>query len=709
MSERWSLRSRFAMFFALIAAAVPVVIAAALWFAVMRMDGDPIPPLVLSGVLATFALIGVVYGVAQLFDQHVAQPINILSRDLQTLLHANPEANVETGSARYLGMLGPSVQQAGEALRELKGDVEAKVVEATREVETQRSRLETVLRDLNEGVLVCDLDHRVLLYNRRALQALHDSGTLGLGRSIFMAANRPPFLNTLERLTNRFRAGRHLDHPDYLMAPIVFATTDGRRVLQGKMSLVIAEATGEPESYVVTFSDATERVAALGSRDRLLRQALEEFRRPLASLCTASEVLSGGIALDAEARAEFEGIVASEAKALSDRLKTLAETYRGMATSLWPMSDVNSANLLSCLSRRYRDHPVLRCDVSGEPIWLHCDSNTLIELLDDLVRRLVEATGAQTFTLQATAEPGRRYIEIRWQGEPVAAGRLESWLTETIDDGTGQMTGRDILDHHGSDAWAERLPDGHARLRIPVPDPVTQHSKAQSGAPPIRLEFYDFDLLRDRGESDNLTERRLRDLNYVVFDTETTGLSPSEGDEIISIAGVRIVNGRLLMGETFDQFVNPGRPIPKRSTEVHGISDDMVREAPSAQVVLPRFRDYIGDSVIVAHNAAFDLRFIELKEEATGVRLDNPVLDTVLLSALVHDHTDQHTLDAVAERLSVEIPQEVRHTALGDSLATAQVFVKMIDLLEANGIVTLGDAQAAAERMIQIRRQQSRY
>lgn len=154
---------------------------------------------------------------------------------------------------------------------------------------------------------------------------------------------------------------------------------------------------------------------------------------------------------------------------------------------------------------------------------------------------------------------------------------------------------------------------------------------------------------------------------------------------------------------------SPCRSIPKRSTEVHGISEEMVSNAPGVVEVLPRFRDYAGDSVLVAHNAAFDLRFLELKESKTGVKFDNPVLDTVLLSAIVHDDTDQHTLDAVAERFAIEIPEEVRHTALGDSLATAHVFLKLLDLLEANGIRTLGEAQEASERLVQIRRTQAKY
>ncbi len=709
MHERWSLRARFAMFFALIAAAVPVVIGVCLWLAAIRMEDNPVPPLVLFGGVASFVLIGIIAWVAQMFDTHVARPIVTVSRDLQTLMHANPEHEIHEQEARYLGILGPTVRQASEAMRQLRSDLDVKVEEATNSLERQRLSLETVLRDLNEGVIVCNLDHQVLLYNRRALQALYFGGDLGLGRSIFTVVNRPPFLNTLERLRNRFTSGRYKSHPDYLMAPLVFATPDGRHVLQGKMSLIVDEEENEPQSYTLTFSDVTKQIASLATRDKLLHAALEEFRRPVANLRAAAELLERSPAMPEETRTAFNSIVAEESRELSTRLASLTEDYQSIATSLWPMSDVNSANLLSCLARRYRDHPVLRCDVSGESHYMHCDSNTIIELMDRLIRSILEESGAQTYTLEATKSGKRRYLDISWSGDPIPASRLDSWLNEDIENGAGSMTGYDVLEHHRSDAWSERVGDGRSRLRIPMPDPVTKHTKQQSGAPPIRLEFYDFDLLQRLKDSGDMAARRLRDLTYVVFDTETTGLEPSKGDEMISIAGVRIVNGRLLTGESFDRLINPGRPIPKASTQVHGISDDMVAEHPPVHEVLPRFRDYVGDSVLVAHNAAFDLRFIELKQQETGVRLDNPVLDTVLLSAIVHDHTDQHTLDAVAERFSVEIPEETRHTALGDSLATAQVFLKMVDLLEANGIQTLSQALAASEKLVQIRRRQAKY
>jgi DNA polymerase-3 subunit epsilon len=258
------------------------------------------------------------------------------------------------------------------------------------------------------------------------------------------------------------------------------------------------------------------------------------------------------------------------------------------------------------------------------------------------------------------------------------------------------LTLRDVLERHGAEAWLQvdkirqisrfrfLLPRGQAVA------PVLHRAAAAESRP----EYYDFDLFEHIGAVGALADRKLSELAYTVFDTETTGLEPSAGDEIISIGAVRIVNGRVLKQEVFEQLVNPRRPISRESTAVHGIDNKQVAGEPPIEQVLPRLHRFCEDTVLVAHNAAFDMRFLELKEAPTGVRFGQPVLDTLLLSAVVHPSIDNHHLDMIAERVGVRVIG--RHTALGDALLTADVFLRLVPLLAERGIVTLGQALEAS-------------
>jgi len=213
-----------------------------------------------------------------------------------------------------------------------------------------------------------------------------------------------------------------------------------------------------------------------------------------------------------------------------------------------------------------------------------------------------------------------------------------------------------------------------------------------------RAIFYDFDLLQQDRALGPLADRPLDSLAFVVFDTETTGLDPDSGDQIIQIGAVRVLNGRILDDETFDTLVNPGRRISARSTRFHGITDDDVASAPPVGMALARFHAFAGEAVLVGHNAAFDMRFVRIREADGGVEFDQPVLDTLFLSMALDPLDPDHSLDALARRFDIAL--DARHNALGDAHITALVLVRLIARAREAGVVTLADAVAATNRFL---------
>jgi DNA polymerase-3 subunit epsilon len=318
-----------------------------------------------------------------------------------------------------------------------------------------------------------------------------------------------------------------------------------------------------------------------------------------------------------------------------------------------------------------------------------------------LAGRLVDEHGVRSVRLRLAPAGPRAHLDLVWAGVPMSTETAIAWETDPMRIGAevSALTVRDVVERHGGEFWFERERVRHEaffRFLLPVAAEQEQLDAALVVHSDSRPEYYDFDLFEASEQARSLAERRLAELTYTVFDTETTGLDPSGGDEIIQIGATRIVHGKLRRQESFEQLVDPGRPIPQASIPIHGIRPEMVAGAPTIDAVLPAFHAFAQDTVLVAHNAAFDMRFLKLKEESSGVAFEQPVLDTLLLSALVHPQQDSHGLEAIAERFGV--PVLGRHTALGDAMVTAEVFLRLIPLLADKGIHTLGQAREAAQQ-----------
>jgi DNA polymerase III epsilon subunit family exonuclease len=233
-------------------------------------------------------------------------------------------------------------------------------------------------------------------------------------------------------------------------------------------------------------------------------------------------------------------------------------------------------------------------------------------------------------------------------------------------------------------------------------EPVPWPAGAASGprlwrpaSPDERLALDDFSRCDDADRGVTLIDRSLAldRLVYTVLDAETTGLAPSRGDRIVSIACVRIRNGAVRPSEVLDTLVNPGRSIPPESTRIHGITDGMVAGAPAIEAIVPDVLHFADGTVLAGHQVWFDLMFLREVTERIGappLTRSHPVLDTWLLSQFLHGPLGDHDLETVAVRLGV--PPHGRHTARGDALMTAEILVRLLKILSKRGFRTLGEA-----------------
>jgi DNA polymerase III subunit epsilon len=167
-------------------------------------------------------------------------------------------------------------------------------------------------------------------------------------------------------------------------------------------------------------------------------------------------------------------------------------------------------------------------------------------------------------------------------------------------------------------------------------------------------------------------------LREIVLDTETTGFDPKRGDRLVEIGCVEIV-GRIPTGREYHCFINPQRSVPQDAVNVHGLTDDFLKDKPLFQTIAGEFLEFIGDAPLVIHNAAFDIGFLnmELERVKKSPLLMTRVVDTLQLARRKHP-AGPNTLDALCKRYSVDTASRSKHGALIDSLLLANVYIELL-------------------------------
>lgn len=182
-------------------------------------------------------------------------------------------------------------------------------------------------------------------------------------------------------------------------------------------------------------------------------------------------------------------------------------------------------------------------------------------------------------------------------------------------------------------------------------------------------------------------------LRFVVTDTETTGLTPRKGDEIIALGAVVLENWRLRPDQTFHRLVNPGRSIPPQITTLTGITEEQVAGEHDLLTVLQEFLPFLNDACLVGHHLGFDLAFLNFKlRRFCGKTISNPTFDTLIVAKALYPNLESHSLDALLKIHGIE--PTGRHTALGDAWLAARIFSLQLELLDVMRIKTVRDFSA---------------
>ena len=640
-----------------------------------------------------------------LFKQYVEGLLR-MAETLRLMLGANRNFRVSVEGPPEVQQLARAANDLAQQRNALMDDVDAQIAAAKASVEQEKNRLAALMSELAQAVVVCNLDGRILLYNNRArlqFKALAQGPTsvsggalIGLGRSIFSILEKSQVQHAQDVIRQRLASGKSA------MANFI-TTLRGGQLLRVQMVPVLAGGEGGEgmSGYVLTVENITRNIELEARRDQVLHSLTEGSRSALGNMRAAVTNVIDYPEMEPELRERFLKVVGDEVAAMSQRLdQTMAEFSDSMKTR-WPLEDILGIDLVAAAQRRIEDKLGLPTKTEGmdDALWVKADSFSLVFALLYLAGKLQDHYEPRELRFRLSSEGKLAYLDLIWAGPAMSSETFYTWEMDPMQAGgeSTPMSLREVIDRHGGEIWYQREKAAHRaffRFVLPVatPEAGQEDERARGSGRP---EYYDFDLFGSRDESIDL-DRKLSELTYTVFDTETTGLEPSNGDEIIQIGAARIVNNRLLRQEVFNQLVDPEIPLKPESIPIHGISEDMVRGQPNIDIVLPAFHEFCEDTVLIAHNAAFDMRFLQLKEERTGIRFSQPVLDTLLLSAVVHPNQESHKLDVILERLGIVIDK--RHNALEDAFATGEVFLKMIPLLEEKGIVTVRQALEAAEK-----------
>lgn len=643
-------------------------------------------PYPLLGALVLFLIIGAL--VSLLFKNYVI-PILKIGEETKLMSAANPGYRIQPKGPLELVHLADTINETADAFQALQMEIKDKIDKARGDLRAERNRLAALMSKLPTGVLVCNTNGQVLLYNPQAQKLLQQPGKrIGLGRSIFGILDRDSIIHGLDLLHQAFRQGQKSPTTKFIV------TIQDQLCLQINMAPIFSEDNHEPDitGFFLAIEDITDQMEAEMQRDQIFQNLAENIRHGTSQL---RQGVSAILADPSQEQLQFYSeTIGAAFLAMERQLSQAKSDYACQRSAANYAENVLGDDLIEIIGRHLHRQTGIVTEQQVEPdIWLQIDSYAIVQGFTQISVTLQNNPAIDTILLNLSRRNEHRAtLEILWQGGQVSRDEMDAWRNGPLirDTHNRLISFAELIQK--IEGNIELLSTGEENCRgvnltLPLSEPgIHFNEKSTAEDRPI---YYEFNLFSQPCLIEQC-KQPLNQLTFVVFDTETTGLNPGQGDEIVQIGAVRIVNGRILYDETMDQLVNPCRSVPQESIRIHGIDPELLADQPNIAEILPEFHHFAEGSVLVAHNAAFDMKFLKMKEAETGIIFQQPVLDTLLLSSIIHPYLEGHGLEQIARRLDIAVVG--RHTALGDALVTAEILVKLIPLLQAKGIFTLTDA-----------------
>ncbi|THB81268.1 MAG: hypothetical protein D3926_03020 [Desulfobacteraceae bacterium] len=596
------------------------------------------------------------------------RPVKRISEQARIIYSSNPSHRIPMEGNRDIRSMVSVINDFADMFEHLSKDITQQILQAKTQLEKDKNLLAAIMAEMPEGVVICNTKGRILLFNNMAQKILGESTQhqsqeyfIGLGRSVYHLIDRILVEHSLSVVKEKLEQN-HPNAVSYFLAP-----TRNRLLIRSE-TLPVLDSDNRMTGFILTFKETSRKI----DHFHQISGMLYAFQNQL----SLHDNLSGNYG-------------------------TLRMDILDKCISWLPLSALSAGKLAQFCQNQLEDNPDIELVVSGSSMQRRFfgDLYSLGVVICKIVELSCEKSsldqkGQCRFALDFEAADDQIQIIIRNQSDPMLMSTTKMY--EKIN----SLPSLEYLLKLNQAHWAVVLLQETGRQQFTI----TLKAETQSDLPkhfrsPVitvgRPEFYDFDLFQAGDGSESLMNMDLNKIRYTVFDTETTGLNP-EKDEILSIGAVRIINGRIQYRDEFEALINPQRSIPMESYKIHGISYEMVEEKPLINEVLPRFKKFVGDTVLVGHNIAFDMKMLKVKENSTHISFTNPVLDTLLLSASLHPVETQHDMESIAQRLGIEIIG--RHTAMGDAIATAQIYLKLIRILNSSGIFTLKNALEASRK-----------